>query len=727
MGVAAATVGGLGASASDAAILVVDDTYSKRLAIESLLEPLGHPVVIAESGQAALEEVQRRSFAVILMDVRMPTMTGYEAAARIRRGSDAEHTPIIFVTSCAEDEVQIPTAYESGAVDFIFTPLSPGILRAKVSVFVELFLKTRELERSLAAVTALSDQFFESEARAQSVLSNVADGIVTVSESGTIESVNPAAIELFGYNERDLIGRQFATVLAGGAAGNLVQRATVEREIWFQQQRRQGPGEVMGCRKDGSTFAMELELSEVLLETRTIYIGCLRDISARQAYTEILQYQALHDDLTGLANRALFADRVSHAIGAAERMTAPLALLVMDLNEFKEVNDTLGHQHGDELLKLVAQRLVNCLRKGDTVARLGGDEFGILPFGATDLGGAAAVAWKIQQALEAPFAVEANTIMVSASIGVALFPQHGANIDDLLRRADLAMYDAKGSGSGYAIFAAAQEEAPARRLALLSSLRHCVERDELVLHYQPKVDLGTQRTVGVEALVRWNHPSGRLAMPDEFIPEIERSELMLPITEWVINEALRSLSIWRDQGYDLTMAVNIGARCLAQDSEFFEAVERLTTRWDVPPEKLTFELTESALIDTAAPDMLAALHAMAEQLSIDDFGTGYSSLGYLQRLPIAEIKVDKSFVIPLLSSAADAVIVRAIINLAHNLGAKVVAEGVEDAVTMQSLIEYGCDEAQGYFFSRPVPAVDLTHWLRDSQRGIRSPPSHVLG
>jgi predicted signal transduction protein with EAL and GGDEF domain len=369
------------------------------------------------------------------------------------------------------------------------------------------------------------------------------------------------------------------------------------------------------------------------------------------------------------------------------------------------------------LLKLVAERIKDCLREGDTVARLGGDEFGVLLLGETDLAAAVSVAWKLEQALQHDFAVGGHAVEMRVSTGITLAPENGDNVDDLLRRADLAMYDAKHSGNGYAVFSTEQEEAPAKRLALLADLRTCVERGELVLHYQPKVDLVTRRAIGVEALLRWNHPSGKLLMPGDFMPEVERNELMVPITQWVINEALQRLRIWRSEGYDLTMAVNLGARCLAAGAEFFESLEKMIADAGVPADALTLELTESALIDTDIPGLMPRLKEMSERLSIDDFGTGYSSLVYLQQLPVVEIKADRSFVTDLATNAEDAVIVRSIIDLAHNLSLTVVAEGVEDAKTMDILIEDGCDAAQGFYFSRPVPADQLVQWLETSEFG----------
>jgi diguanylate cyclase (GGDEF)-like protein/PAS domain S-box-containing protein len=708
------------------AVLVVDDNAAKHLSIRAILEPLCHYVVGVDSGEAALRAVMERDFAVILMDVEMPLMDGYETARLIRLRRESERTPIIFITAHSRDEVQVPTAYASGAVDFMFAPLNGSIVRAKVSVFVELWKQSQDLQQSLLDVTKLSEQFRDNEEQTQAILDHVADGIVTVSGEGVIESFNPAASAIFGYSEQEAIGARFALMLAPSHR-SFVNHAEAQRHLASERTRGGHADELEGCRKDGSTFPMELELSTVALGTRGIHIGCMRDISDRQAYTARLTHQALHDSLTGLPNRVLFRDRVETGIRAALRSVEALAILVLDLNGFKQINDLLGHAHGDCVLKLVAARLADALRDGDTVARLGGDEFGILPIGGTDVAGAATIAWKIEQALEVPFVIDGHRVEVGASIGIAVVPEHGATIDDLLRRADLAMYDAKRAGGGHAVFTAEQEEAPARRLALFKALRTCIDRDELILHFQPKIDLATRRTVGVEALIRWNHPSEGLVMPGDFMPEVERSDLMNPITEWVVGEALRRLREWRDLGYDLSMSVNMGARCLAPSAALFEKVQSLVKASGIPQEKLTLELTESALLDTAGPGVMEQFERMGERLSIDDFGTGYSSLVYLQRLPVMEIKADRSFVTHMVTAPDDAVIVRSTIDLAHNLSMKVVAEGVEDEPTMNQLISYGCDEAQGYFFSRPLPGDLLTEWFEASPFGVsrQAPQGHL--
>jgi diguanylate cyclase (GGDEF)-like protein/PAS domain S-box-containing protein len=714
-------------STMDAAVLVVDDNARRRAATVAVLATLGHTLVEATSGEAALRELAKRPFAVILMHVQMAGMNGYEIARRIRMRDDSEYAPIIFITSPAPDEATIPQAYAEGAADFMIAPVEPGVLRAKVSVFVDLYRKTRALEQAVVDATALNEQFRDSEVRTRAVLEHVADGIVTLTTDGVIETFNRAAADLFGYDEHEVAGKSFGLMvdfqLSPGSRDAVTIRDLLELHVGGDR-----TVEWFGRRKGGGTFPMSFGLSEVRLGDRPIYVACLRDESEQQTYTEALRHRALHDDLTSLPNRVLFGDRANQAISAAVRTKEPLALMVLDLDGFKHVNDTLGHDHGDVLLKLVGERLVGCLRDSDTVARLGGDEFGVLlPTGA-DLAGVATVVWKIRQAFDLPFDVGGHDVEVGISIGITLVPLHGDNIDDLLRRADLAMYDAKRSGTGFALFASEQEEAPARRLALLGHLRDCVKDDQLVLHYQPKIDLASNTVMGVEALIRWNHPSGEFLMPDAFMPEVERNELIVPITEWVMNESLRQLRLWRDAGYDLTMAVNIGARCLAGGTDLIASANALTNRWEIPREKLTFELTESALIDTSVPGLLERLQEMDERLSIDDFGTGYSSLVYLQRLPVVELKIDRSFVSSLSSAPDDAVIVRSIIDLAHNLGVKVVAEGVEDAAALRLLVEHGCDAAQGYYFSRPLAAAELELWFAASPYGMtRVPPARTSG
>jgi diguanylate cyclase (GGDEF)-like protein/PAS domain S-box-containing protein len=693
------------------AILLVNDREPQRLATRAMLAPLGVVVVEADSGRAALRAVLGHTFALILMDVRMPGMDGYETASLIRKRRESSKTPIIFVTAFGRDDTETLTAYASGAVDFVFTPVLPEVLRAKVSVFVDLFVQSQELRLSVDSITTLNAALRDSEADAQAVLDNVADGILVAGETGVIESFNRSAEALFGYREDEVIGQRLAFVLAPGSQDDLLSLTPSPRGLLTKASGHKGMTETLGCRRDGTTFPMEVQHGELVHGERSLTLASMRDISERVAYTEGLQHQALHDGLTGLANRTLFGELVLKAIASAKRADEPRAVLVVDLDGFKQVNDTFGHAQGDALLKQVGDRLVVALREVDTIARLGGDEFAILPGQTTDLAAAAEVAWKIQQTCAAGFDFDGEMVYVSASVGIAMFPEHGRTAEELLRRADVAMYIAKRTGSGHAVVDAAQEEATAKQLALLVDLRQCISKEELILHYQPKIDLETHEVSGVEALVRWRHPVRGLLMPGSFMSEVESTELIGPVTKWVLNEALRQQHAWRAEGIDLTVAVNISGRSLGARSSLPDAVHQLTEAWKTPPGRLILELTESALIEASAPEVLGRLHGMGETLSIDDFGTGYSSLAYLQRLPVDELKIDKSFVTGLSTAGDDAVIVRSTIDLAHNLGLTVVAEGVEDEAAKEMLIGYGCDRAQGYFFARPCPADEFIAWL----------------
>jgi diguanylate cyclase (GGDEF)-like protein/PAS domain S-box-containing protein len=709
------------------AILLVNDREAQRVAIRAMLAPLGVVVVEADSGRAALRAVLQQTFALILMDVRMPTMDGYETARLIRQRPQTRWTPVIFVTAFAREDTETLTAYASGAVDFIFTPVLPDVLRAKVSVFVDLFVQSQELRLSVASITTLNAALRDSEASTQAVLDNVADGIVIVDEAGTIESFNRSAQALFGYAEEEVIGQPPAFLIAPARQRDLIDLTAHYGVPAVELAAQNRTTETVGCRRDGSTFPMEVEHGELTLGDRRLVLAFVRDISARRAYTEDLERQALHDGLTGLANRTLFVEHVLQALAAAKREKQPRAVLVMDLNGFKQVNDTLGHDQGDALLRQVGDRLVAALREIDTVARLGGDEFAILPGESTDLVAAAVVARKIQQTCEEGFRLNDEMAYVTVSVGIAMFPEHGQTTHDLLRRADAAMYIAKRSGRSHAVVDAAQEAETAQQLALLIDLRQCISHDELVLHYQPKIDLATQEISGVEALLRWRHPVRGLLAPASFMSEVESTGLITPVTEWVLDEALRQQLVWREQGIDLTMAVNISARSLRSQSTLPDVVRELTERWGTPPGRLILELTEGALIEAAAPEILGRMHGMGQMLSIDDFGTGYSSLAYLQRLPVDELKIDKSFVTGLSVAVDDAVIVRSTIDLAHNLGLRVVAEGVEDETAMRILSGYGCDYAQGFLFTPPCPAEEFTAWLIASPYAVRAPEPGATG
>ena len=451
-----------------------------------------------------------------------------------------------------------------------------------------------------------------------------------------------------------------------------------------------------------------------------LYLALFRivaDASRRlRKQAKVNEYQAFHDVLTGLANRGLFRDRVQQAIREGGRENRLVALMLMDLDRFKEINDTLGHHKGDQVLQQIAARLNEVLRDTDTVARLGGDEFAVLLPNIPDPAAALHVADKIQTSLKQPFVVEGLALDVRASIGVSFFPGHGEDVDLLLQRADVAMYLAKAANSGCEVYAADRDQYSPSRLALVTELRRAMEDEEFVLFYQPKVDLRTGESVVVEALVRWDHPMRGMIPPNEFIPLAEHTGLIEPLTMYVLDKALRQVSQWREQDVDLTVAVNMSPRNLL-DLHFPDHVDALLKKWKLPPGSLHLEITESTLVSdpTRAMAILGRLNQMRVEMSIDDFGTGYSSLGHLRKLPVKELKIDKSFVMNMGIDESDAIIVRSTIDLGRNLGLRVVAEGVETAEIWRQLVVLGCDYAQGYYRSRPMPADEMPRWLNLSR------------
>jgi diguanylate cyclase (GGDEF)-like protein len=421
------------------------------------------------------------------------------------------------------------------------------------------------------------------------------------------------------------------------------------------------------------------------------------------------EHQALHDALTGLPNRLLFKDRIEQALQVGARDRTISAVMLIDLDHFKEINDTLGHHAGDRLLEDVAKRLSESLADGEsTVARLGGDEFGVLLPTLERPADAMSVAHMLLTRLREPFLVEGLTLEVDGSIGIACFPMHGTSVEQLNQRADIAMYAAKESGRGHVMFEPELDRFNPRRLALAGALRSAIAEGEIILYFQPKADLRTGRIVGVEALARWQHPELGLIGPTEFVPIAEQTGLIGPLTSHVLDEALRQVREWADAGLDLDVAVNLSARSFL-DAQLAVEIPRLLERRGVEATRLELEITESMLMldPGRAKATLDRLSAIGLSLSVDDFGTGYSSLASLKRLPVDGIKIDKSFVMDMAHDASDAAIVHSTIGLAHNLGLRVVAEGVENQESWRVLRDQGCDLAQGFHVSRPLPGPEL--------------------
>ena len=455
----------------------------------------------------------------------------------------------------------------------------------------------------------------------------------------------------------------------------------------------------------------------------TMFIAAL--LEKLSAQKDKLQHQALHDALTSLPNRTLMQDRLQVAMHAADRQRTELALLVIDLNRFKEINDTLGHHCGDLLLVEIAARLQQGLRKSDSVARLGGDEFAII-LSHVEAEDVKAVVDKLIRLVEEMVEIEGNKLFVSASIGSAIFPTHSRDMNALFQCADVAMYAAKRAHINYVAYNADLEEDSREKLTLTNDLRNAVQAGQLSVNYQPKINITTGAVIGTEALIRWKHPTLGFVGPDRFIPVAEQTGLMRPLTEFVLDTALQDMRRLADRGYKTSMAINLSAVSL-QDPELENFLLRAAKKWGAQPSEIVLEITETAVMEQTAHAMgvLQSLDKLGFRISMDDFGTGYSSLVNLRRLPVQELKVDRTFVMNMLNNDEDATIVRTIIELGHSLGKKIVAEGVENEAVLQALAEMGCDIAQGYHISRPVPFEALVNWLATNNPHTQTASAHT--
>jgi len=532
-----------------------------------------------------------------------------------------------------------------------------------------------------------------------------------------IAFVNDGFCAIYGRPREEIIGE---TPVAFGIVDrhNAIFQSLLQHVFALQP----FAAEATAQRKDGQEFELDMQLVPVEDGGQlTHWVAFLRDVTDSRNEIVALRHQAMHDGLTDLPNRMMLFDRLAEALEAARSERRLIALLLMDLDRFKDVNETFGHHFGDVLLKQVAFRLRNQLHVDDTVARLGGDEFAIVLTSAFDANAVAMTARRILNSLQQPFVVEGQVLEVGASIGIALYPQHGSDARTLMRRADVAMYATKQSNAGYTFHERDEPESRVPdQLSLVVEMRTAIERDEFELYYQPKRHLHSGLITRVEVLIRWNHPARGLLMPVSFVPIAERTGLIKPMTDWILDKAMKQCREWQDAGAPIHVAVNVSAKSLLEET-LPSKVQSMLDKWNIDPRFLKIEITESSIMADPAHALaiMSMLQSMGVRLSVDDFGTGYSSLTHLRELPIDEIKIDKSFVTGMLTSEADAAIVRTVIDLAHNLGKQVCAEGVEDAETMHKLEEMGCDLAQGYFISRPVPAATLMTWLTENSWGLK--------
>ena len=640
--------------------------------------------------EAGRERLAQGKTDLILLDLSLPDSHGMDTFRSIR--SLAPQLPVVIFTGRNDQELGFQTIHEGGQ-DFLAKGKTTPQLMDKIIRYA--------LERKYAQAALL-----RSEERYRLLFDTIPQPICIFSRrTSAFLTANQAALDQYGYSKEEFLRRGILDL-------NIPESVEVT-SAWLAAKDWRLPLRTRHRRKSGSDMDVEMTVREVDFADEPAGFAIITDISYRRRAEQKLEYQASHDSLTGLANRALLREHVERMVARRQgNREIQFAFLIIDLDRFKEINDTLGHCHGDRVLQCLCPRLNACVRRTDTVARLGGDEFSILLDGATAQE-ALLVVEKIESSIAAPILVGEHSLSVGASIGIALYPAHGEDWDTLLQHADIAMYEAKRARCGHAVYSDNQSSDQVEQLKLTSELRLALEGNELELHYQPKLDLATWKVCGVEALIRWHHPRKGPLSANRIIELAEIGDLMKALACWVFATAASQTVDWNRMGIDLEVAINLTPRTF-NDPEFVEHVIERIGQGNSHRLRLTVEITESALI--LDPEqfriILDRLHEVGVKVSIDDFGTGYSSLAYLKDLPVDEVKIDQSFVHCMTDNSRDTCIVRTIIELGHNLGLRVVAEGVEHRSVLELLRGLGCDVAQGYYLSHPLTHQELERWYK---------------
>ena len=687
-------------------LLIQDDAAAAKAILDALSNSIDESFQVQWVRRCSEGLERLAGTAAILVDLFLPDSRGIETFDRLFRV--APQIPILVLCTPQEEETA-KLAVQCGAQDYLF--------KARLDAYLLPKAVGSMIERA-----ANSEALFEEKERAQVTLNSIGDAVMSTDISGQVTYLNAIAESLTGWSKDEAIGHPLEDVLriVNGAtretAANPMALAIRENKIVALT-----PNCIL-IRRDGVESAIE-DSAAPIHDRRGQVTGAVmvfHDVSVARAMILKMSYLAQHDSLTDLPNRVLLNDRLTEAIALSSRHERKLAVLFLDLDRFKHINDSLGHIVGDRLLQSVGRRLFTCVRSSDTVSRQGGDEFVVLLWEVKHAQDAAVAAEKILQALREPHLIDQHELHITGSIGIVTYPDDGTDAETLMKKADFAMYHAKETGrDSYQFFKSEMNVQAIERQSLEGSLRHAIERQELLLYYQPKINLATGGMTGVEALIRWHHPQRGLVPPGQFIAIAEECGLIVPIGRWVLSEACRQARAWQVAGLPpMCVAINISSVELRAPG-FASGVRAILRETGLEPRYLELELTETFLMQDSrsTAEVLKELKEIGVLLALDDFGTGYSSLSYLKRFPIDAVKIDQSFVRDLTTDPDDAGIVTAVIAMGRSLHMRVVAEGVETREQLEILQEHGCPQGQGYYFSRPVPAVEFRQLL---EFGVRS-------
>ncbi len=677
-------------------ILVVDDDQLVRVMLRDTLTAAGFEVSSAADSVSALNNFTSVQPDLVLLDLIMPGKDGCETCRDIRALPRGRYTPVLMITG-QDGPDSFHRAFEAGATDFIAKPLNPELLVYRVRYMLRASQDVNRLAESQARLQML-----------KAAVDSLPIGITFSDVNGLIVYSNPAEAQIHGYGVDELIGKEARKFSTSDRSRPIAVDQLKECGVWRR--------ESVNVRKNGEEFAAQLTSISVR-DSEARYLGIIttcEDISHRKIAEEKIHQLAYYDVVTGLPNRGMFLEKLHKTLAQAQRDQDKVNLIFLDLDNFKDVNDTQGHDVGDKMLRSVAERLSACMRDTDVLARLGGDEFVVVCPSVTTQESVAAVVQRIMAIFTEPFEIEGRHLYTSASIGISVYPDDSLDATTLFRCADTAMYQAKNEGRAqFRFFSAELNQKIVQRFALENSLRKGVEKQEFFLHYQPLWDLKTAKMVSVEVLLRWQSSDYGLMLPSAFISLLEDSGLINSIGEWVLRNACIQMREWTmEEHRELKMAVNISGKQL-KHPRFLEMLTTIIQETGVDPTNLELEFTESIVMDNVenTVEIFRKLKEMGIQLSIDDFGTGYSSLNYLKQFPVDRIKIDKSFVDDINHNESDAAIITAIVSMAQSLNLRVVAEGVENSDQLHSLTQLGCDEVQGFYLAMPMHAKALAENL----------------